>query len=152
MDDFIRLREMLDAQYAICLIGLTDKQIRKLPDGIIGITRTSDIEELAQYYSAADVFLNLTYEDTFPTTNIEALACGTPVLTYRTGGSPEILTDACGITVEKGDLQEVVNVLRGMKDKDVYKTACLNRAAELEKGMCYEKYIELYKTLFDEVG
>lgn len=153
LDDFVRLREMLDAQYAICLIGLTDKQIRKLPDGIIGITRTSDIEELAQYYSAADVFLNLTYEDTFPTTNIEALACGTPVLTYRTGGSPEILTDACGMAVEKGDLREIVNVLREeIKCKEVYKAACLNRVAEFEKGICYEKYIQLYKTMIDEVG
>lgn len=73
------------------LVGLTEKQKANLPGGIIGITRTNSVEELAEIYTAADVFVNLTLEDTFPTTNLEALACGTPVITFNTGGSPECI-------------------------------------------------------------
>ena len=89
LDDFYRLRTMLSDEFAIVMVGLKPKQIEKLPEGIIGIARTESQQELAEYYSMADVFVNLTYLDTFPTVNLEALACGTPVITYRTGGSPE---------------------------------------------------------------
>ena len=70
----------------------------------MGRARTDSTQQLAQYYTAADVFVNPTYEDTFPTTNLEALACGTPVVTYRTGGSPEAIDEHTGIVVAKGDI------------------------------------------------
>ena len=87
--DFIKLSEMLDDSYKIVLVGLSDKQMKLIPQNILGITRTNSTKELAQIYTAADVFLNLTYEDNYPTVNLEAQACGTPVITYDTGGSVE---------------------------------------------------------------
>lgn len=87
--DFYKLAEKLDDNYAIVLVGLNDKQLHGLPKNILGIKRTNGQKELAEIYTAADVFVNTTYEDTYPTVNLEAQACGTPVLTYRTGGSPE---------------------------------------------------------------
>ena len=95
-DDFLKLRRLLDDEYVFCMVGLNNKQIKNLPKGIIGVKKTDSLQELAAYYSAADVFLNLTYEDTFPTTNIEALACGTPVIT--TQGTPwkELESNHCG--------------------------------------------------------
>lgn len=87
--DFLILRNLLSEKYSIILIGLSDKQIKNLPSGIIGISRTNNQTELVQIYSAADVFLNLTHEDNYPTVNLEAQACGTPCITYRVGGSPE---------------------------------------------------------------
>ena len=80
-------------EYEITIVGLSAEQAKNLPKGIRGIQRTQNVQELAQLYSEADVLINPTYEDNFPTVNIEALACGTPVITYRTGGSPEAVRD-----------------------------------------------------------
>lgn len=107
LDDFIKLANMLDDSYAIVLVGLSEKQIRNLPKEIIGIRRTNSTQELAAIYTAADVFVNPTYEDNYPTTNIEAIACGTPVVTYDTGGSGES-AKIYGCVVPKGNIEELV--------------------------------------------
>ena len=104
LDDFITLSKMLPDDFKIVLVGLTEKQIAALPSNIMGITRTSNISELVELYSVADVFVNPTMEDNFPTVNIEAIACGTPVITYNTGGSGEMLNEKCGVVVEAGDV------------------------------------------------
>lgn len=87
--DVLRLRETLPDTYEIVLVGTTEKQIEELPKGILGITRTSDQKQLAEIYTAADVFVNPTHQDNYPTVNLEANSCGTPVVTYNVGGSPE---------------------------------------------------------------
>ena len=89
LDTFFELSKQLDNEYQIVLIGLNKKQIKKLPSNIIGITRTENVEELVKWYSAAEVFFNPTLEDNYPTVNLEAISCGTPVVTFETGGSPE---------------------------------------------------------------
>lgn len=92
LGSFIRLADELDSKkYAIVLVGLSEKQIKQLPNGIMGLTRTNSPQELAGIYSTADVFFNPTVEDNFPTVNLEAEACGTPVVTYDTGGCRETL-------------------------------------------------------------
>ena len=107
MKDFIALDNMIDhSKYQILLVGVTKKQQRNLPSTIRSIERTENVQELVKIYSMASVFFNPTYEDNFPTTNLEAIACGTPVVTYRTGGSPEsVEKTGCGFVVEKGDLR-----------------------------------------------
>ena len=162
LDDFYRLRTMLSDEFAIVMVGLTSKQIEKLPDGIIGIARTESQQELAEYYSMADVFVNLTYLDTFPTTNLEALACGTPVITYRTGGSPEAICDtACekvekagaeyyptGMVVEQGDVEGMIRCVRDLKSRPINAAVCRQRAVEhFDKDKCFEEYIKLYENL-----
>lgn len=89
LKDFIELSKKLDDNYQIVLVGLSDKQLKEIPNNIIGIKRTNGQKELAEIYTAADVFLNTTYEDNYPTVNLEARACGIPIITYNTGGSPE---------------------------------------------------------------
>ena len=91
LDDFIRLSKVLDDSYRIFLVGLNQKQIDMLPNNVIGIKRTENQQELASIYSTADLLFNPTYEDNYPTVNLEAIACGTPVLTYDTGGSKEFI-------------------------------------------------------------
>ena len=96
--DFVRLAGELDSEkYAIVLVGLSEKQVKELPAGIVGLTRTDSREELAGIYSTADVFFNPTVEDNYPTVNLEAEACGTPVVTYDTGGCRETVQgeDSC---------------------------------------------------------
>lgn len=92
LSDFIKLtRELDQGRFAVVLVGLSKRQLKRLPDGIIGIGRTSSQRELAEVYSTADILFNPTREDTFPTVNLEAEACGTPVVTYDTGGCKETL-------------------------------------------------------------
>ena len=147
-DDFCKLRSMLDESFSIVMVGLKPEQSSKLPEGIVGITRTESQQELAEYYSMADCFVNLTYLDTFPTVNIEALACGTPVLTYRTGGSPEAVDDKTGIVVEQGDVNAVVGQICKMKLHPLSQMACRERAVQkFDKDKCFEQYIQLYDKL-----
>lgn len=106
LDDFIRLSNILDENYKIVMVGLTKKQIKKTPKSILAIEKTNSAKELAQIYTAADIFLNLTYEDNYPTVNLESQACGTPVITYRTGGSIESVPKEN--TVEQGNIDELL--------------------------------------------
>lgn len=148
--DFIQLRKILADDFLIVLIGVDLKQIKSLPEGIIGIKRTNSIQDLARYYSVADVFLNPTWEDNFPTTNLEALACGTPVITYCTGGSAEAIDESTGFIVEQGDLEDVANKIDIIKrfGKDKYMLKCCKRAIDLfDKRNRYDEYIQLYEKL-----
>ena len=152
--DFFRLREMLDRElFEIVLVGLTHSQVKALPEGIVGIERTESVADLVSLYSSASVFLNPTYADTFPTVNLEALACGTPVLTYRTGGSPEAITSETGWVVEQGDIDgvaEIINSLQSKTESEVkaQRIACRKRAEmEYDKDKCFAKYIDLYNRI-----
>lgn len=147
LSSFYELRKELDDYYDIVLVGLSKKQIKSLPKGIKGIERTNSVEELAELYSMADAFVNPTYEDNFPTTNIEALACGTPVITYDTGGSPEAVDKSTGFVVDKGDIAGIVDAIGAIKERgrDYWRKACRHRAEQcFNKDRQYEQYIELY--------
>ena len=145
-DDFITLSKMLSNDIVIIMVGLNSRQIKELPSNIIGISRTNNIIELAKLYSSADLFLNLTYEDTFPTTNLEAMSCGTPVLTYETGGSPEALQPNLGFVVKQGDLENVLSCVNKVKNGETMEGICYrNHVVERFKiEDRYEEYIQLY--------
>lgn len=119
LEDFLNLRKKIRNDIDIILIGLSQKQIKQLPSGIKGIERTENILELVEWYNNASIFVNPTYADTFPTTNLEALACGTPVITYKTGGSPEAIDSNTGAVVEKGDIEGLVNAIESILRKDI---------------------------------
>lgn len=112
LKDFIRLTDMLDPSYVIVLVGLSDAQMKLLPPGVIGIRRTNSPRELAEIYTAADVFFNPTYEDNYPTVNLEAQACGTPVVTYASGGSAETLHTKESVAIKTGDLAGALHILQ----------------------------------------
>lgn len=141
LKDFIELSKNLTDDQQIILVGLNDSQLADLPKNIIGIKRTNSIDELAQLYSAADVFVNTTYEDNYPTTNLEAISCGTPVITYRTGGSPESVAEGNGFVVEKGDIPAVVEALKRV---DGCKTETKDN---FDASLRYKEYVDLYKAL-----
>jgi len=159
--DFIELSEMMqDIQFVI--VGLTERQIKEMPKNIKGIKRTENQRELAVLYTIADVFFNPTYEDNFPTTNLEALACGTPVITYDTGGSPEALevkekdlSISIGEVIEKTSPATVsyetvkVRIYSFLKKNknDIQSQVCRNAAMEYSAKNQFEKYIELYDEL-----
>ena len=101
LDDFIQLSKLLNDDEVIVLVGMDEETKKKLPENIVGISRTDNVHQLAELYSAADAFVNPTWQDNYPTVNLEAIACGTPVITYRTGGSIESITEKTGIVVDK---------------------------------------------------
>ena len=150
LDDFINLSPKLDSNVKLILVGLSQELIDNIPNKIIGIRRTENIKQLVDIYSMADLFLNLTYNDTFPTTNLEALACGTPILTYNTGGSVEAVCDSTGFIVEKGDLDSVIKVINEVRDKGkgFYSEKCRERAVScFNKDDRFMDYIQLYQSL-----
>lgn len=147
--DFLKLSTMVDSRFTIILVGLNDAQIKQLPANIIGVKRTESVEELAQLYTLADFFFNPTYEDNFPTTNIEALACGTPVITYNTGGSPETLSRETGWVVQQGDLNAVLSIVRS--SEKIIKPAedCRKRAKNFyDQSRSTAEYLDLYNSYF----
>ena len=138
LDTFFELAKKIDTSYKIVLVGLNKKQIKNLPDNIIGIERTDSVDELVQLYSAADVFVNPTLEDNYPTTNLEAIACGTPVITFNTGGSGESASLYGGCISNKcstGILEEIENIEMYQKDNKA-NLSCKDKV---------KQYFELYK-------
>lgn len=153
LEEFIRLRDVLPMDYRIILIGLNKKQIKNLPNGIIGLSRTNNVEELVKIYSYSTIFFNPTFEDNFPTTNIEALACGTPVITYKTGGCPEAIDSETGFIVEQGDIEGVVKAINIIVDKgkEHYRYKCRERAIKyFDKRDRFKEYINLYEEILNK--
>lgn len=141
-----------DNTYQIVLIGIKDNQRESLPSNIITIPRTSDQKELAEYYSIADVYANPTYLETLSMTNIEAQACGTPVVTFRSGGAPETVAESTGIVVEQGNEsamhEAILQLIREGKNK--YSEACVRRASDLfDMHDRYNDYFALYQNLLN---
>jgi glycosyltransferase involved in cell wall biosynthesis len=144
-EDVKKLADMLP-KFQIVIVGVSEQQQKALPKNIVSIQRTNDIQELVELYSAAEVLVNPTYEDNFPTVNLEALACGTPVITYNTGGSPESLDNECGIVVKKGNLQALAMATRRViaDSKIKYSEACISRAQEFGKNEKFEEYFKIF--------
>ena len=142
LDDFIRLSGMLGNEYRIVLVGMTEEQKATLPERIIGLGRTNESRELAEIYTAADVFLNLTYQDTYSMVNLEAIACGTPVVTYNSGGAGETIDENSGIAVPKGAIEEIPGAIE--KALQLSKEGIFRRVEEI-RG--YGNYMPLYANI-----
>lgn len=146
--DVFKLRAMLTDEYEITMVGLSKEQFNKLPLGIRGIQRTQNVQELVKLYNESNVLINPTYADTFPTVNLESLACGTPVITYNTGGSPEAIDEKTGIVVEQGNIDAMATAIRQLKESPLSTKDCRIRAEEyFGKDKCFTQYIKLYESL-----
>ncbi|MCW1735272.1 glycosyltransferase family 4 protein [Anaerorudis cellulosivorans] len=153
LHDFIELSKTLKDDEIIVLVGLKEDQIKILPENIIGITRTESTQELAEFYSSADVVMNISYEETFGLTTVEGFACGTPGIVYNTTASPELVDDSTGLIVDPGDIKGLVKAITQIKEKgkQSYSEACVKRAHRLyRKEDRYREYIELYKELLNK--
>ncbi len=146
LDVFVELARRLPNDYQIVLVGTDDYVDKQLPANIISIHRTQNQKELAEIYTAADVFANPTREENYPTVNMESIACGTPVVTFRTGGSPEILDETCGSVVECDDIDSMEReIIRICEEKPYSKEDCLTRAKNFDMNDRFKEYVELYK-------
>lgn len=144
LNDLIEISKRMDDRYKVVVVGVTDDQIKKLPHSIVGIKRTYNSAELAEIYTEADFFVNPTYDDNFPNVNLEALACGTPVITYNTGGSPEAINNDCGRVVKKGDIDEIIRIIN---TEQFLSESCIKRASCFTRKQSYSKYVDLYRKI-----
>lgn len=151
LDVFIRLAKELPDKFKIVMVGTNEETDKLLPENILSIHKTFNQQQLVEIYTAADLFITPTREDNFPTVNIEALACGTPVLTYRTGGSPEIINEKCGSVVEKNDYEAFKNeIIRIEKERPYSKQDCIDRAKEFDMNKKFSEYTELFKQILKD--
>ncbi len=142
---FAELSRMLGSEYKLVLAGLTEKEIRTLPDCILKLPRMQSREEMAEIFTAADVYINTTLEDTFPTVNLEAQACGTPVITFDTGGSPEAVDEHTGLVVEKKNINAMYEAVKTICEGKDRSKACIERAHRLYNAKeRFNDYFELY--------
>ena len=147
-DMFLELAKRLDDRYQIVLIGTDDVVDRQLPSNIISIHRTNNQQELAEIYSAADVLVNPTREDNYPTVNMESIACGTPVLTFETGGSPEMVDSNTGAVVPCDDVDKLIREIKRIcKEKPYSEQDCIRKARVFNKWTKFQEYIELYESV-----
>ena len=149
LKDFGRIRALLPQECVMVLVGMSPVQARNLPDGITGLGRTRNQQELARWYAAADVFVNPTHADTFPTVNMEALACGTPVVTYAgTGGSEEQVDKLTGRVVPEGDISAMVTAIEDVVARPEMREACRERALRLYNNADrFSEYVDLYEEI-----
>jgi glycosyltransferase involved in cell wall biosynthesis len=152
LDVFVELAKRLDPeQYRIVLVGTDDRTDAQLPKNIISIHRTNNQQELAQIYTAADLFVNPTREEVLGMVNLEAIACGTPVVTFRSGGSPECVDDTCGSVVDCDDFDGLEREIRRICAERPYSAEnCLKRAVEFDANERFREYIRLYGSMLHE--
>ena len=149
--DLLRLAEQLREDEQLVLVGrMTEAQKRRVPSRVRLVERTENVQALAALYAQASVLLNPTWQDNYPTVNLEAIACGTPVVTYRTGGSVEAGTEASGRVVVQGDVPAMLAAARtlAVADRAEMSARCRDYAlAHFDKESCYRNYITLYENL-----
>lgn len=145
LNTFIELSKMLDKKYQILLLGIDENTRKNLPENIKTIQKITDQYKLAQYYSAADIFINPTLEDNYPTTNLEAIACGTPVITYDTGGSPESVTADVGKVVEQNNTIGLCEAIDSVsRELEKYSINCQKKSEEFCRNNMCQAYVNLY--------
>lgn len=148
LDVLIELSKQLGESYQVVLVGTDISVDEQLPKDIISIHRTQDQQELAKIYTAADVFINPTREENYPTVNMEALACGTPIVTFKTGGSPEILDSTCGVVVDCEDINSMKKAIIDIcENGKLTQNACLRRSQSFKASVLFDEYVALYKTI-----
>ncbi len=149
LDVFCELAKRLDCErYQIVLVGAERMRDAQLLDRVITVPRTKNQNELAEIYTAADVFVNPTREEVLGLTNIEANACGTPVLTFRTGGSPECIDNSSGAVIEINDIDTLEKEIIRICENELYSLAdCRARAQKFDKNERFKEYAELYESI-----
>lgn len=148
--DFIHLNELIShEQYQIVLVGVNNRTKKMLPSDIVTIAHTNSTDELAELYSLAMCYVNMTYLDNYPTTNMEAQCCGTPVITYLTGGSPENVIPGYGAVLEQGDIDGIMYEIQraeSLAEDDRYRLSA--RATDtFAQEKCFENYYAIYQEI-----
>jgi len=136
---FYELSQKLSKEYKIVMVGLSKHQLKKIPKNIIGFGKIDNIDMLVDLYNSADVFLNPTYEDTYPTTNLEAIECGTPIIGFNSGGTAETIKKY-GIITKNKNVDSIIEALNFLDL--VKKNGNVNSVDEM-----LEQYLKMYEVI-----
>lgn len=148
LGDLVRLSKLLPKEYQVVLVGLTKAQAADIPDNIICIERTDNVKQLAQIYTAADVFVNPSIEETMGLVTVEALACGTPCVVYNATAVPEAVDESCGVVVPAGDVNGLCKAITDVAESGRYTwELCVQRAQKYDKATQFAAYTKLYRRL-----
>jgi putative colanic acid biosynthesis glycosyltransferase len=153
--DYYKLAELISEDFAIVLVGLSKKQIKNLPENIFGIERTENVYELNELYSAAEIVLNLSYQESFGMTTVEGFASGTPSIVYNCTASPELITSETGLIVEAGNIQQLLDAIEIISKlgKSHYSSNCRKLAeTKFDKNNIYDEYFKLYQSLLNNLS
>lgn len=148
---FNKLANDLEENYSITLVGVTQEQAKRLNPKISIIQRTNSIQELVEIYNKSDIFVNPTMYDNFPTVNIEAQACGTPVITFNTGGSGESVIDGVtGKIIPSGDYNYLLKEIIAYPLRTDEKSKVIRENALLySNSTMINSYVNLYLKLLN---
>lgn len=152
LHDFCELSRQLGDEYQIILVGVNEKQIKELPESVIGIKRTENLTELTELYTAADVYMNLSCEETFGMTTIEALACGTPVIVYDKTAIAEPVKGSYGKALPYGNLNAVITAVKQLQSLPVPSDECIRAASQYKLEYMLDRYYETYKQRGQSAG
>lgn len=147
INDLMDLRERLKGEAVIAIVGLTARQMEYLPQGMIGVPMVYGTDTLRALYSAADIYISLSYEESQGLTLIEALACGTQVICYNQTALPEIVTQDTGLVVPAGDIEAAADACRKLLDEPNAPEACRARALAFDRDTQFAEYVRLYVKL-----
>lgn len=147
LDDLISLSKRLNKDMKLVVVGLKKSQFKLFSKETVCISRTQNVQELVELYSTANVFLNLTLQDTYPTVNLEALACGCPIITYQTGGSTEMITSDTGVIVKKNDIDDLLYQIKHIMNHPFDRAECVKLASTHSKVEMNREYALLYRSV-----
>ena len=152
IDDYVKLSKILPDEFRLLLVGANENDKKVLPENVIVVTRAKSPKELAAFYSAADVLLSLSYEETFGMTIVEAMACGTPAIVYDNTAQPELITPETGKVVPTGDVDAVLSAIKEVcsKTKESYSEACRKHSLEYDEKVSYQKYLDIYSAILNK--
>ena len=146
LDIMIKLSKRLDDRFKVVIVGLEKLDC----DHNMLVIPAQKPLVLREIYSACDVFANPTREDTFANVNLEALACGLPVVMFDTDGTPEGLDETCGVVVDKNDIDAMQKHIENICiNKTLSKEACLKRAEFFEKDKRTNEYVKLFEEVIN---
>ncbi len=145
LNDFIKLADILPEEYIIVLVGVTDRQIKKIArKNIIGIRRTENQTELAKLYSKATVFMNPSKEESFSLVTIEAMACGTPVIALDTSAPKELVNDENGVLLSNSDAESYLNAIKYLETKKLSECDIVCSVKKYSVNHMTAKMLEIY--------
>ena len=145
-NDFLKLAKMLDNSYRIVIVGFEGEG--ELPENMIILPTITDTNQLVEIYSAADIYVSFSVEETFGLPTVEAMACGTPVLTYDETALPEVVTDKCGIVVKARNVQEAYEKIINFPEFN--KEDIIARAAKYDRRLKYNEFLSLYEKMAEK--
>lgn len=149
LDDFIKLAKVIDSEYQIVLVGLSKRQITQMPNNIIGIQRTENVDDLVSLYSAATVFMNPSIEESFSMVTIESMACGTPVIALDTSAVKELVNDVNGVVLHEHESSDYVEAIKTIEEKNSSRELIRSTVVKYSvENMC-QGYLGVYGGVFD---